>query len=54
MQRLLGNVGALQLVIAYSEAEGHATPLPSSPSLVRNLVPDPGKVALVQRLPFQS
>src|SRR5215472_10180159 len=43
MQRLLGSVSALQFVTAYSELGGHATPSPWSSSLVRNLVPDPGR-----------
>jgi hypothetical protein len=54
MQRLLGNVSALQFVTVYSELGGHARPSPPSPSLARNLVPDPGKRVLVQRLLFPS
>jgi hypothetical protein len=43
IQRLLGNVSALQFVTVYSELGGDATPSPPSPSPVGNLVPDPGR-----------
>jgi hypothetical protein len=52
MQRLLSNVSTLQFVIAYTELGGHATPWPPCPSVVRNLVPDRGKLLPVQRLLF--
>jgi hypothetical protein len=43
MQRVLGNVSALQFVTVYSELGGHATPSAPFPSLVRNLVLDAGR-----------
>jgi hypothetical protein len=48
MQRLLGNVSALQFVTVYSELGGDATLLPPSPSLVRNQVPRSGETISIQ------